>query len=59
MILEISMLQGELGRWNCLVLEGLNVFMQLLKLVATVQSAEDLSGLLNPSLNRFSPVSNV
>jgi hypothetical protein len=53
------MLQGELGRWNCLVLEGLNVFMQLLKLVATVQSAEDLSGLLNPSLNRFSPVSNV
>jgi hypothetical protein len=37
----------------------LNVFMWQLKLVTTVPSAEDLSGLLNPSLDRFSPVRNV
>jgi hypothetical protein len=32
--------------------------MRQLKLVTTVPSAEDLSGLLNSSLDRFSPVRN-
>jgi hypothetical protein len=36
----------------------LNVFIWQLKLVTTVPSAEDLSGLLNPSPDRFSPVRN-
>jgi len=47
---DLPILQGELGRWNYLILKfpNLNVFMWQLKLVTIVQCAEDLSGLLNP-----------
>jgi len=58
---DLPILQGELGRWNYLILKfpNLNVLMWQLKLVTIIPSAEDLSGLLNPSLERFSPVHNV
>jgi len=59
--IDLPILQGELDRWNYLMLKfpHLNVFMWQLKLVTIVPSAEDLSGLLNPSLDRFLPVRNV